>query len=153
MSEPAAGRPRWRGGRKVSAVLPGLPQLAAGRWGSGGTALLVWVGFAWILVSRSARVAAALSGAWDERLALGTLAAGLACAWVWSWRDCGRAQGPTEVGVSQWDLAVRAFSKNRTAVAGLMVIAAIYLVALLTPLLAPHDPTVQGDLVTERLAG
>jgi peptide/nickel transport system permease protein len=55
--------------------------------------------------------------------------------------------------VSQWALARRAFSRNRTAVAGLVVVAALYLVALLTPLIAPYDPALQGDLVTERYVG
>ena len=135
--------------RQLSAVLPGLPQLLAGRWGAGGTALLVWLGLLIVLVTRFGRVAAGVGGAWDERLAVGTLVVGLAAAWTWSWRDVGRSGEPKRVGVSQWDLAVRAFSKNRTAVAGLMAIVALYLVALLTPLLAPLDPTFQGDLLTE----
>jgi peptide/nickel transport system permease protein len=146
-------RARARGGRGLAAVLPGAPQLAAGRWGAGGTALLVWLGCSWVLVTRFGRVSAALGGSWDEQLALGTLATALAAAWSWSWSDLVRPAGPSRVAVSQWDLAVRAFSKNRTAVAGLMAIVALYLVALLTPLLAPHDPTVQGDLITERFVG
>jgi peptide/nickel transport system permease protein len=139
--------------RPLSAVLPGLPQLLAGRWGAGGTALLVWLGLLVVLATRFGRVIAGVGGAWDERLAVGTLVVGLAATWAWSWRDVGRSGGPKRVGVSQWDLAVRAFSKNRTAVAGLMAIVALYLVALLTPLLAPLDPTFQGDLLTERYVG
>src|SRR5688572_2988310 len=119
-----------RGGRGLSAPLPGLPQLLAGRWGAGGTALLVWIGCLWILAARAGRVVAAVaSGAWDERLAVGTLTLGLATAWLWSWQDTVRAAGPKQVGVSQWDLAARAFSKNRTAVAGLMLIVVLYMVA------------------------
>jgi peptide/nickel transport system permease protein len=145
--------PHERGGRLVSALLPGLPQLLAGRWGVGALALLVWTGCVWILAARSGRVTAAAGGAWDERLALGTLAAGLVLAWGWSWRDVVRPRVAKQVGVSPRDLAVRAFSKNRTAVAGLIVIVALYLIALLTPLIAPYDPTFQGDLVGERYVG
>ena len=139
-----------RGGRRLSAFLPGLPQLLAGRWGSGSTALLVWIGFLWIVVARFGRVASAYGGTWDERLAMGTLLVGLACAWLWSWRD---VSGPLElkrVGVSQWDLAVRAFSRNRTAVVGLIVILALYVIAFVTPLIAPYAPGLQGDLIVER---
>jgi peptide/nickel transport system permease protein len=146
-------RARVKGGRRLAAALPGAPQLAAGRWGAGGTALLVWLGCLWVLVTRFERVAAAPGGAWDEQLALATLVVALASAWAWSWRDAGRRDGPRRVGVSQWDLAVRAFSKNRTAVVGLMAIVALYLVALLTPLIAPHDPGLQGNLLTERYVG
>jgi peptide/nickel transport system permease protein len=46
---------------------------------------------------------------------------------------------------------VKAFSMNRTAVVGLMVILGLYLVALLTPLLAPFDPFEMGaDLSADR---
>jgi peptide/nickel transport system permease protein len=74
-------------------------------------------------------------------------------AWLWSWRDVSAPHEVRRVGVSQWDLAVRAFSRNRTAVAGLMVILGLYVVALLTPLVAPYDPAFQGDLIAERLTG
>ncbi len=141
------------GGRPLSAVLPGLPQLLAGRWGTGLTALLVWVGFLAVLLGRPERVRAALAGAWDEKLAVLTLLLGLAVSWIWSWRDVSRPVERGAVGVSQRALAVRAFSRNRTAVAGLMVIVAIYLVALITPLITPADPAAQGDLITERLVG
>jgi len=119
----------------------------------GTTALLAWAAAVWIVLSRPGRVAAAAGGAWDERLALGTLGACLSAAWLWSWRDVRRAHEPREVGVSQWALALRAFSRNRTAVAGLVVVVALYLVALLTPLIAPYDPTLQGDLLAERYVG
>lgn len=116
-------------------------------------ASLTWVGMLAIVATRPQRVVAAWSGPWDGRVAVATLVAGLGVCWLWSWREIGAAGVVRIVGVSQWDLAVRAFSKNRTAVAGMIVIAGLYLVALLTPLVAPHDPNVQGDLLTERLVG
>ncbi len=146
-------RRRVVGGRRLSALLPGAPQLLAGRWGSGAAALLVWVGFLWVLATRWARVRAGWGGAWDERLAVASLFIGLVGVWAWSWRDAARPFHARSVAVSQWDLAVRAFSRNRTAVAGLIVVGALYAVALLTPLLAPFDPNLQGNLLTERYVG
>jgi len=137
----------------LSAVLPGLPQALAGRWGAGTMALLVFVGFLWVVLTRFGRVAAALGGAWDERLAVATLLVGLVVAWRWSWRDVALPDVPKRVGVSQWDLAVRAFSKNRTAVVGSIVIVCLYLIVLVTPLISPADPNFQGDLLTQRFVG
>jgi len=139
--------------RALSAFLPGLPQLLAGRWGAGATALLLWAGSLAIVATRPSRVGAALTGSWDEQLAVATLFSALVGAWMWSWRDVAAEHEVKRVGVSQWELAVRAFSKNRTAVAGLIVIVALYAVALLTPLVAPYDPVFQGDLIIERLTG
>jgi len=141
------------GVRGLSAVLPGLPQLLAGRWGVGTATLLTWAGLLWVLVARWERVRTAVSGAWDERLAVATVVAGLVTAWAWSWRDAGRPGVERGVAVSQWDLAVRAFSRNRTAVAGFIVIGALYALALVTPLVAPYDPVAQGNLLTERFIG
>jgi peptide/nickel transport system permease protein len=115
--------------------------------------LLVWSGSVAVLLTRADRLGAALAGAWDEKLAVGVLVAGLVVPWLWSWNDVGMTGLRKTVGISQWDLALRAFSRNRTAVAGLMVIVALYLLALLTPLLAPYDPAFQGDLMTERYVG
>jgi len=53
--------------------------------------------------------------------------------------------------MSQWDLTTRAFGQNRVATLGLMTIVCVYLVALVTPLISPYDPTVQGPLVTHRM--
>lgn len=142
-----------RGGRVLAAALPGLPQLLSGRWGVGTTALLTWIGMWWIVITKLDRIPAFFGGAWDEKLAVWTVLVALSASGIWSWRDAGLDRGPKVVGVSQWDLAVRAFSKNRTAVAGLIVIVGLYLVALVTPLIALHDPNAQYDLLTNRLIG
>jgi len=116
-------------------------------------ALLAWTGMIALLLGRTDRVTTALVGSWDEQLAVATLVAGLLVSWIWSWREVERAHRPRTVGVSQWALAVRAFSKNRTAVVGSVIIVGLYLVALVTPLVAPHDPNMQYDLQTVRLVG
>lgn len=142
---------RWR--RPLSLFLPGAPQIAQGRWGVGAMALCTWVGMAWIVLARFERVSGAVAGAWDERLALLVVVAGLVGTWAWSWRDSGRIHTTARMGRSQARLAIDAFSKNRTAVAGLILVVALYLVALVTPLIAPHDPIAQYDLVQLRLVG
>jgi peptide/nickel transport system permease protein len=50
-------------------------------------------------------------------------------------------------GESQWRIAARLFQRNRLAMAGLAVVLVLYLAALFAPVLAPFDPTAQGDLV------
>lgn len=150
---PGRGGPGQRGGRLVSALLPGLPQVLAGRLAEGGFTLLIWLGMLSILVAHWDRVLAAPAGPLDHRLALGTLLAGLLAAWAWSMWDVGREPEVEGVARSQWALAWRAFRRNRVALAGAMAIVLFYLVALLTPLLAPFDPAFQGDLMTRRLVG
>ena len=59
----------------------------------------------------------------------------LFASWAWSWRDVRSAHVVPEAGFSQWDLAVRAFSKNRTAVVGAITIVVLYLIALVTPVI------------------
>ena len=71
MSEAVTVAPRSKAGRAISAVLPGAPQLVDGRWGTGATALLVWVSCLGLLLTRPGRVVDAFGGAWDERLAAG----------------------------------------------------------------------------------
>lgn len=144
-------RRRTRGGRALSAVLPGGPQLLAGRLGVGLAASGVWLGFMAVLLARFDRVRAAAGGGLDQKIALLTLVAGLAGSWIWSWRDVGKPQELRWSGVGQWVLAGRAFARNRLAVFGALGILTLYAVALLTPLLAPYDPNLLGDIVTERL--
>ena len=56
--------------------------------------------------------------------------------------------GDARPGDSQWAIAARHFRRNGLALAGLVVVALLYAVAILAPLLAPYDPIAQGDLVT-----
>jgi len=70
------------------------------------------------------------------------------------WFDVSRTRVARVVGVSQWDLALRAFSRNRTAVVGLIMLVLLYLVAILTPLITPLDPLAQAEnLVDGRFLG
>ncbi|HEX8453039.1 MAG TPA: oligopeptide ABC transporter permease [Longimicrobium sp.] len=53
-------------------------------------------------------------------------------------------------GDSQWSIASRHFKKNRLAMAGLAVMIILYVITLVTPLVAPYDPAAQGDIVLTR---
>ena len=147
------GSPEGRRGRPgirlVGALLPGLPQVASGRWGAGGAALLMWAGLLAVGAFNPVRVHAALSGPWDARLAFGVWAAGLVGAWLWSWRDLGIGAEPDQGGWGRWVGSTDVFSRNRTAVVGVLVVGLLYMLALLAPLLTPFDPTAQGDLLRD----
>ncbi len=51
----------------------------------------------------------------------------------------------------QWSIVWRQFQKNPLAVAGVVIILALYLAAFLCPFIAPYDPIEQGDRVRDRL--
>jgi peptide/nickel transport system permease protein len=144
-------RPRFRGGVALAAILPGAPQLLGGRLATGGYALLLWVSLLFLAVARMDQLRAAPSGALGEKIAALTLGVVLVLVWRWSVGDVRRGPGPLAPPRTQWGLAIRAFRKNRTAVAGGLAIFTFYLIALLTPLIAPFDPSFQGDLLTARL--
>ena len=138
-------------GVSLSAVLPGMPQMLKGRWGVGGLSLIVWLGLLSVLLTRWARFAAGWGGPLDHQIASLTVVAGLVGAWGWSMLDVSRTVKIGRDGTSQWTLAAEAFRKNRIAVIGGMVVVCAYLIALVTPLIAPHDPATQASLETSRL--
>jgi peptide/nickel transport system permease protein len=146
-----APRPRFRGGSVLAAALPGAPQLLGGRLATGGFALLLWIALLAVAVFRADRILAAPGGGFGLQLAVLTWVASLVGVWGWSFRDVKRGPGPLPAPRTQWGLAIRAFRKNRTAVAGALAILSFYLIALLTPLLAPFDLSFQGDLLASRL--
>lgn len=151
---------RARGSALViaGALLPGVPQLltsakSPARRAAGLIALGIWLGMLTVVTTRFGRLLAAPGGAWDERLALLTVVVSMSAVWIWSWRHRAAPDPSAEVGVSQWVLASRTFARNRTAVAGLGIVVAIYLIALLAPLITPHDPYQRYDLLSEGLIG
>lgn len=56
-------------------------------------------------------------------------------------------RGRVARGESAWRIAARTLRRNRLAMAGLALLAVLYLAAFLAPWIAPYDPTAQGDLV------
>ena len=133
---------------RVLAVLPGLHRMVDGRWGTGGFVLLAWALGLWTLIARWDRVTAVPYGGLDEWIALAALLVTVVGGWAWSLRDGGR-EAESAAG-SQWGLASRAFRRNGLAVTGLVAIGMFYLIAVLTPFLAPADPAIQGELATQR---
>ncbi|HSM61270.1 MAG TPA: ABC transporter permease [Longimicrobiales bacterium] len=145
----AAGSARRPAGTWLGAVLPGAAQLRAGRWRAGLAALGLWASLLAVLAWRADRVRGAWRGAADERLAVLTLAFGLAAVWLWAWRDARRGARPAS-GARRAGRTLRAFARDRTAMLGLCTVVALYLVALLAPLLAPFDPDRQLSLGAAR---
>jgi len=130
----------------VGHALHGRPARAIGM----GTA---WLAFAAVGFTSRAELGSALSGrALDAKVAVAFLALALATLPVVSWLDCRRLRRPRgrAEGVSQWRLVYRRFMRNRVARAGLGLVVALYCVAILAPLLAPHDPNAQNDIVRTR---
>ena len=166
MTDGAAGRPR----RFLGWVLPGLPRVLEGRR-AGVPILGGWL-FLWaVALLRADRLAATLAGGGaDDWVALATLALGLAACWAMANTGLleapsgaegarGEADGSPEApaagsapgraptrGAVAWDR----FARHRQAAAGLVLLAALCLSALLTPYLAPHDPSEQERVVETR---
>lgn len=160
-------------------LLPGLPRLLRGRR-SGVPILGGWLFLWSVALLRADRVAATLSGGGvDDWVALGTLVAGLAACWAAANAGLleglstgGDASGDGEAsdavladavggaadpegtpggrGPTRGAVAWRRFARHRQAAAGLVLLAALCLSALLTPYLAPHDPAEQDRVVETR---
>src|SRR5690625_4100715 len=142
LPEPAPGY-----ARVVSLVLPGMGHILAGAWARGAPILFGWallLAIAFLAGGRIAEIPG--QGAWDDYLALATLAVTLAGLWWLAQRDLRRRGRPVEGGDSQWRIAGRVLRSDRLAMAGLAVIVVLYLVALLAPLIAPYDPIAQQDI-------
>jgi peptide/nickel transport system permease protein len=143
MSEPrAAGRTAVI----ATALLPGAGHLWIGKRGIGLALLVPWLTLLAITALSWQRVRGALSASLDDRIALLSLLGTAALLWagaMWDIRMRSRT-GPTEHGDSQWAIALRRFRHSRLALAGMWIIAALYLIALLAPFLAPYDPIAQN---------
>ncbi|HEU4882089.1 MAG TPA: oligopeptide ABC transporter permease [Longimicrobium sp.] len=88
----------------------------------------------------------------DIYLALATLLVLALLLARWTWRSVSPAhlaRGRVK-GDSQWAIAARHFKKNKLAIAGLVVMILLYVITLITPLIAPFDPAAQGDIITSR---
>lgn len=144
---------RTRGGVALSVLLPGLPQLLAGRVVAGGTALWMWLAGIALYLGRTQRI----SADFGEGTAAGRAAVLVVCAaglaWAWSLRDVGEP-GPNRahgVPTGTWARVL----EDRWAALGICVLAVLAWVAVAAPLLAPadgvrsllHDPYLAPSLV------
>jgi peptide/nickel transport system permease protein len=151
-----AGRPRATPAQMLlSALLPGSGHVVRGEWVRGMALLLPWgllLGVGYITWPRIAAVFTATRTPVDGVVAAATLGVLLLGVWAWGLYDLQvRSTRPSSRhGDSQWAIAARHFRRNRMAMAGLFVMLLLYLVTLLTPLIAPYDPTAQGDIVMTR---
>jgi len=138
--------------RLLGMLLPGLPSILGGRVAAGSAALLLWTALLATAFLGRERFLRAFSATWDERLALATWALAILLLAAWSRREARPAGAPrARSSRTQWALAWEAFRRNQLAVAAAAVVLLAYLLALLTPLIAPFDPALQGELTTERL--
>lgn len=153
MTDPRDGR---RTGRLLSVLLPGAPQLLAGRLLPGGVTLGIWTTCLLIGGLRWERVRAAWAGPADHQLALAALGVLGAGAWLWSLRDLQRRRSGSREGREAPRIMGELWAglqQNRVALSAALFIGGLFSLALLTPFVAPYDPTMQGDLLTRRLRG
>ncbi|HET7321738.1 MAG TPA: ABC transporter permease, partial [Longimicrobiaceae bacterium] len=139
----------------LSAVLPGAGHLLRGEWVAGMPLLISWgvlLGVAYLTWGRISDVFTARNIPTDGVVAVVTLAVLLVAVWGWAMYDLAvRAERPARrYGDSQWSIAARHFRRNRLAMAGLVIMLLLYVVTLVTPLVAPYDPIAQGDIVLAR---
>lgn len=138
----------------LGALLPGSVQLLRRRFRFG-TALLAFVGFTWIVTLNALPVflSAFTAGVhWDVRLAaLTSISIILGAGW-WAARDgwLGERRKTRKEGVSELQLTMRQFKKNRMAIIGLNMVLLLTLVALLAPFLSPFNPDDQLGIVKLR---
>ena len=137
------------------AFIPGLGHMALGRRFKGAHLLTVTAAGVFLLIWRAERVAAAFSSrAIDQWIASLVLIGSLSLAIAYSRRDVGRLleQGdqPSVVNKSPWGVAIRRFKENKLAVVSVYMIVLLYVVALLTPLLAPYDPAAIDNVLETR---
>ncbi|HEV2147684.1 MAG TPA: oligopeptide ABC transporter permease [Longimicrobiaceae bacterium] len=114
-------------------------------WGLlAGLAYLAWAPVSEIPTMRRVPVDMYVAVATLVLLALGLL--------LWTVRRVARRGRSMERvrGDSQWAIAGRHFRRNRMAMGGLVIMILLYVVTLLTPLIAPYDPAAQGDIVATR---
>jgi peptide/nickel transport system permease protein len=139
----------------LSAVLPGAGHLAQGVWVKGMWLLLGWgatLGTLYLTWYRVQEAFARPITPIDIVFALATLVLLALGVWGWAMYDLAvRARRPKgRKGTSQWAIAGKHFRKNKIAMAGMIVMLLLYVITLITPLIAPFDPAEQGDIVAMR---
>ena len=139
----------------LSALLPGAVQLLGGARGAGLSLLVAWLFLVAVAVTRWPRIADIVTTRpvpLDEGLAVAVLALLLVGVWggaIWHAETRLGRPAPSR-GTSQWILALRQLTRNRMAMSGVVIMAVLYLLALLTPIVAPFDPNAQGDIALTR---
>ena len=134
--------------------IPGLGHVVLGRQDRGFGLLAGWLSFIALTLLHFDRVAGAFATAQLDRwLATLTLAAVLAGFMVFSRRDVRRLLRPGGEHAQQKDplrIALRRFRENRLALGSVWVIAGLYVVALLAPILTSQDPAAIPEVAANR---
>lgn len=142
------------GRRLAAAIVPGLGHLVSGRPATGVLLLLTWVASLTVAIGAWPRISAvAVTPSIDGIVAVATLVALLAGSWLAAWFSGRPASAPPRAARERVTRTWRRFRRNRMAVFGLGVIAVMYVIMLLTPLIAPFGPAEQvaGPLARARL--
>jgi len=136
-------------------VVPGLGHFARGEWLPGMMLFFAW-GFTLSLAYLTrAKISAVFGGRRvpvDGVVAVVALTAMALAIWGWAFYDLAvRSKRQRRLhGDGQWSIAARHFRKNKLAMAGLAVMILLYVVTLITPLIAPFDPSEQGNIILSR---
>lgn len=127
-----------RGGTLLSAILPGMPQLAAGRVAEGVSALFLWLAGIAVMVTQPDRISAELgTGSSAGRAAMAALA-GAGLAWAWSLWDVGREERAEGVGV------LTRLLRDPWAATGLAILVILTWIVLAAPILTPDAAGLTG---------
>jgi peptide/nickel transport system permease protein len=94
------------------------------------------------------RIYAVATASLDDYIAIATLGGLLLMLWGGALWDLSvrERRALHDAGDSQWAIAARQFRRSTPALVGLGIIVLLYLVAMLAPLIAPHDPIAQHDI-------
>ncbi len=134
--------------------IPGLGHIVLGQGARGFSLAVGWLLIIALMFGRFDRFAGAFATAFVDRwLASLTLIAILAGLVVFSRRDVRRLLRPDDRDSHRKDplrVALRRFRENRLALGAIWVIAALYLTALLAPILTFYDPAAIPEVATNR---
>ena len=135
-------------------LVPGLGHLAIGARGRGVRLLVFTMAMLVVLACRWKPLMETFATPHVDRWFAALFAVGsLAACVVYSILDVhmqGTKSPRQGLGRSPYKVAIRRFRENRLAVMALDVIAVLYVVAILAPLLAPHDPAAISDVLQTR---
>ena len=148
--EPPIYEPAPAASIALSVILPGAGHFLTGALARGMLFIFLWGVLLAIALFRRTEIAATpRTGTVEDWVALVTLFVMMLLVWGGALYDLtiGRKRAAAERGDSQWRIAVRHFRKSKVAIAGLFILVALYLIALLAPLLAPYDPIAQTNVL------
>jgi len=144
-------------GKRTTAVWTSIILPGSGLMNLGERRLGVWLSIPYViflafgLYRRHDVMAAFTSGKTEQWVAAIFLVSVLLGLWIFSLVKVLRwGRGGEDDGLSHWEITKTQFRKNKPAVVGMIVVLSLYVVAFLSPFLAPFDPNAQEDIVRSR---